>query len=108
MYSPHGFDIVAGLTGEVNTVSFRASSGNYLRHCGYLLRCHRDDGSELFRKDSSFKVKPSLAGTQGHFSFQSVNFPHMHIGHRSYILRICESNGSDLHRKDASFQIMPK
>ena len=106
--SPEAFTLVPGLTGETNTVSFLYHDGRYLRHCGYNLRCHRNDNSDLFSKDATFFVVPSLASTESHFSFKSVNFPSMHIGHRSYVLKICESNDSDLHRNDASFSIDPK
>ena len=64
------FSLVPGLTDEANTVSFVYRDGRYLRHCNYNLRCHNNDSSSLFSKDATFRVVPSLAATESHFSFQ--------------------------------------
>ncbi|GMH77997.1 hypothetical protein TL16_g07620 [Triparma laevis f. inornata] len=99
---------VPGLTGEPNTISFRSKCGEdtFLRHCGYWLRSHKNNGSDLFKKDATFFVRKGLVGVdEGYISFESTNFRGQYICHRSYKLRIDHSSDSDLHRKDASFKV---
>ena len=102
------FKMVPGLTGTPGAVSFESATepGHYLRHCGYWLRCHANDRSDLFLKDASFVPRPALTGSQeGHQSFESVNYPAHYICHRGYKLKIDRSEDSDLHRNDASFRV---
>ena len=77
----------------------------YLRHQGYRIKLHPNDGSELYRLDSSFRIVPGLAGTG--ISFESENYPNHYIRHRNYECHIDKSDGSDLFKKDASWNPKP-
>ncbi len=50
-------------------------TNSYIRHAGFVTWHHPNDGSKLFREDSSWKAMPPLCGKPGYMSFESVNFP---------------------------------
>lgn len=97
------FKVVKGLAGCADCISFEslAQPGFYLRHAGWILRQHRNDGSDLFRKDASFKVIPGLVGKG--VSFESVNYPGKYLRHQGFVMKLHKRDGSMLFNKDASF-----
>ena len=50
-------------------------TGRLIRHQGYVTWHHPNDGTQLFRDDSSWKPQPPLCGKPGYLSFEAVNFP---------------------------------
>jgi hypothetical protein len=93
------------LNGAAGAVSFESTNypGTYLRHQGYRLKQHRNNGQDLFKRDASFVVHPALNGLPGAFSFESVNFPGFYIRHSNYQLWIARNDNTPLFRQDASF-----
>ncbi len=84
------FRVVKGLAGRVDgtpTVSFESKNfpAFYLRHHHFRIKLHKNDGSEIFRKDASFKWRPGLGASleEGFNSLESVNFPGYYIRQRS-------------------------
>ena len=65
-----------------------------------------NDNSELFRLDSSFRVRPGLADPAA-VSFESVNYPGYFLRHSNWRLILSPNDGSDLFRKDATFFARP-
>ena len=65
-----------------------------------------NDNSELFRLDSSFRVRPGLADPSA-VSFESVNYPGYYLRHSNWRLILSPNDGSDLFRKDATFFARP-
>ncbi len=60
------------------------------------------ENSELFRLDSSFRVRPGLADPAG-VSFESVNYPGSFLRHQNSRLVLSPNDGSELFRQDATF-----
>ncbi len=58
-----------------NVVFGVPGTDRYLRHASFVTWHHPNDGSQLFRQDSSWKPTPPLCGKPGYMSFESVNFP---------------------------------
>lgn len=85
------FKIVPGLKGE--GVSFRADDGSYLRHSGYLLWAHINDGSDLFKKDATFIPLVGIAD-KSKYSFRSYNYPRHYIRHQGYRVKISDEVNS--------------
>lgn len=85
----------------------------FARHAGFVMWTHFNDGSPLFRADSSFKVVAPLAGTSGAVSFEAVNFPGYYIAHMNYRVHIYPANvdwGSgdkNYKRRDAEWFVRP-
>lgn len=60
--------------------SFRGALDNsFLRHSGFMLRKDPYDGSDLNRKDATFRQVAPLCGLPGFVSLQSVNYPNHYI-----------------------------
>jgi hypothetical protein len=94
-----------GLSGVPESVSFQSvgDPNKYLRHQGYLLYEHKNDGSTLFKADASFFVRKNKFFSDFD-AFESVNFPGHFIRHSGFRLRIQISDGSILFKNDASFK----
>ncbi len=61
---------------DFQNFSFNIPGTNkYIRHAGFVTWHHPNDGSELFKQDSSWKPMPPLCGKPGFVSFESVNYP---------------------------------
>jgi hypothetical protein len=96
-------------------ISFSPASNlsTFARHAGFDMWTHFNDGSPLFRADSSFKVVAPLAGTPGAVSFEAVNFPGYYIAHMNYRIHIFPANrdwtSSDKNykRRDAEWFVTP-
>lgn len=100
------FKIVRGLA-DPAAVSFESVNypGYYLRHQGYRIKLHKNDGSGLFQADATFRQVPGLADP-AKYSFQSVNYPTHYLRHRGFALYIEQGDG-DLYRSDCTFMIGP-
>eukprot|EP00051_Salpingoeca_urceolata_P033085 m.18860 g.18860 ORF g.18860 m.18860 type:complete len:574 (+) comp5806_c0_seq1:924-2645(+) len=74
--------VLAGNCGGA-TVSLQAvdRAGWFFRHRDGVLRLEHDDGSDMFRHDSSFMYRPGLAlnNSDTVFSLRSVNYPHNYL-----------------------------
>lgn len=99
------WQIVPGLANANGYVSFQSVSypGYYLRHSGYDLQLVKNDGSDLFKADATFKQVSGLAGSG--YSFQSYNYPERYLRHYEYLLRI-DPISTDLDRQDATFNLI--
>lgn len=79
-----------GLDGTPNSVSLESLNypGQFLRHRFWRIRLDANDGSELFRKDATFRYDraPYIVRDRGEddrtFTFQSVNYPGYYINAR--------------------------
>ena len=60
------------------------------------------NNSELFRLDSSFRVRPGLADPSA-VSFVSLNYPGYFLRHQNSRLVLSPNDGSELFRQDATF-----
>jgi len=72
-------------------VRFRSKNfpNDFLRHSNYEIWKQAEDNSDLFLKDSSFKVVAGLAGDNS-YSFQSENYPTYYLTHDGELLYIKE------------------
>ena len=102
------FVMVPGLAEDVGGVSFKSLyyPGYYLRHRRFKLEIGRYDGSDLFREDATFKIKPGLADNQ-YISLESFNYPKYYIRHYFYRLYLHKKSSSSLYKKDATFKLIP-
>jgi hypothetical protein len=76
-------------------VSFESAnvSGRYLRHQGFQLFLHANDGTSLFAQDATFCPTSGNSG-QG-WSLQSVNFTNKYIRHFNFTVYIASNGGSN-------------
>ena len=86
-------------------VSFQAVywPGYYLRHSNYELKLEKNDGSDTFKQDATFKKIAGFSNSSWS-SFQSCNYPDRYIRHSNYLLRI-DPISSDTEKQDATFKI---
>lgn len=64
----------------------------------------RDTGaSPAFRSESSFIVRPGLAGAAGAVSLESSAAPGAYLRHADFVLHVHRNDGSRLFREDATF-----
>ena len=95
-----------GLTGDPNTVSFRAchDATKYLRHADYVLWEHPVDYSIPYRKDATF-IQHKNIWYFGYDAYESFNYPLHFIRHQNSRLKISSYDGSVLYENDASFRL---
>jgi RNA polymerase sigma factor (sigma-70 family) len=98
------FAVVRGLA-DASCISFRSRDGRYLRHASWRMRLNRHEGTELFRADATFCVRPGLV--PGSVSLESANYPGAFLRHRGTELWVDPSDGSSAFRADASFRPRP-
>jgi hypothetical protein len=86
----------------IQSANFR---GRFLRHKNFRLVLDQDDNTEVFRKDSTFRLVAGLTGptADGWVSFESTNFPGLFIRHRDWHLYVEQRNSANL-RPDATFK----
>lgn len=98
------FDVTPQVPANAIPVSLR--SLNYpdlvIRHRNNQAFIDRNDGSELFRLDSTFIVRPGLADPSA-VSFESLNHPGQFLRHSNFRLILSRNDGSDLFSRDATF-----
>ena len=61
--------------------------------------------SDLFVKESSFKMVPGLSGTG--ISFQSITYPDRYVWHQNFKLYLHKNGNSYLFKQDATFTSHP-
>jgi Alpha-L-arabinofuranosidase B (ABFB) domain len=100
-----GFEGAHEISVSLESVNF---PGHFLRHQGFRLKLHQNDGSVLFRQDASFMFQGGndVEGNRG-FSLESVNFPGHFVRHSNFELWLAESDGSTLFAQDASWWPAP-
>ncbi|MCF4128762.1 AbfB domain-containing protein [Methylobacterium sp. SyP6R] len=106
------FRQVPGLAGS--GVSFQAStnSSQYLRHQNFQLWQQPNDGSDLFKSDTTFTPRAGLAGSCGCntgtcTSYESVNWPGYYVRHQNFSFYIAKPDGGPTYNQDASFCVAP-
>ena len=69
------FVVREGLCGDAGYISFESATypGKFIRHAGFVLRLHDKSNSDLYKKDSCFKISKQLC--EGSVSLYAVNFP---------------------------------
>ncbi|GAA5078070.1 hypothetical protein HNP84_009611 [Thermocatellispora tengchongensis] len=85
---------------SIESVNF---PGYYLRHTGFDFVLARNDDSELFKADATFKRVTGLADPTA-VSFQSYNYPDRYLRHYSFALRLDPIDDA-IGRADATFRI---
>ncbi|MEJ3745253.1 AbfB domain-containing protein [Actinomycetes bacterium KLBMP 9797] len=81
--------------------------GHFLRHRDFRLQLTRDDGSALFRKDSTFRRRNGLEGDpeQGWRSFEASNFRDHFIRHRDFHVYVEKGDKNPASfKRDATFK----
>jgi hypothetical protein len=78
--------------------------GYYLRHQNFRVQLHKSDGSQLFKDDATFKIKPGLADAAW-VSLESANYPGHYLRHRNFHLYL-EQGADDLFKKDSTFKFI--
>jgi hypothetical protein len=93
--------------GADDTVRFEASNfpGRFLRHQNFRVHLHQDDGSPLFRQDSTFKM--SRRGLFAWARIESTNFPGRFLRHRNFELWVEPDDGSTQFAQDATWRRLP-
>jgi hypothetical protein len=96
-----------GLNGRGISLESVNKPGQFLRHQGYRLKLHKDDGTALFKDDASFEIRSSIAVRgSGYVSLESLNFPNFFIRHKNYEAWIDPRIQQTLYEEDASFKII--
>ncbi|MEU9668227.1 AbfB domain-containing protein [Streptomyces bobili] len=98
------FVVVNGLA-DSSCSTFVTSDGLYLRHRDFVLRPERNDGSALFKQDSTFCAVPS-SHSSGAIMLESVNYPGRFLRHRNFALRLDAYGYGSNHREDFSFSLV--
>jgi hypothetical protein len=99
------FTVSAGLA-HSGCYSFQSVNmpGYYLRHYGMALTLQRDDGSAIFKGDTTFCGRAGLAGG-GTISFESYNLPGRYLRHYNYAMRLDLKATTSVFASDASFTV---
>jgi hypothetical protein len=107
--------VVSGLAGQGISFESVKYPGRYLRHQNYTLKLHTNDGTDVFRRDATFKPRlrgdfniPSpLSPRADNVSLESYNMANGYIRHYSGLFEV---NTSSFHpnvttfNKDATFR----
>ncbi|MEU8260354.1 AbfB domain-containing protein [Micromonospora sp. NPDC048999] len=98
---------VSALDGTRDAVSFESINfpGHYLRHQNFRIKLQRDDGSNLFHRDASFKTYRQ--GVFAHRRFESVNYPGHYVRHANFQLWLAKDDGSESFQKDSTWRRLP-
>lgn len=96
------FEVVAGLA-DSSCFSFRLPDGQYLRHSSWRLRVFANDGTALFRGDTTFCVRPG--SVSGSVSLESSNYPGWFLRHRGNELWVDHATGTAAFAADSAFRI---
>jgi len=94
-----------GLADE-DCVSFESVNhpGYYLRHYDYKLKIAKNDNTNVFKFDATFKKVRGLANAE-YVSYESYNFPGLYIGNSDYSCKIIEI-ATDTDKANATFNII--
>lgn len=98
--------IVPGLANSSGYISFESInySGYYLRNNNLDFELAKDDGTNSFKQDATFKKVPGLKDSSW-ASFESYNNPNKYIRHYSYLLKL-EEVSTDIEKQDATFKVI--
>lgn len=98
--------IVPGLANSSGYISFESTNypGYYLRSNNFDFELAKDDGTNSFKQDATFKKVPGLKDSSWS-SFQSYNNPNRYIRHYAYLLKL-EEVSTDIEKQDATFKII--
>jgi RNA polymerase sigma factor (sigma-70 family) len=96
------FEAVPGLA-DRDCFSFRLPDGRYLRHSSWRLRVSPDEGTQLFRGDATFCVRPGPV--RGSISLESSNYPGYFIHGRGQELWVDRPDGDRRFGPDTSFRV---
>jgi hypothetical protein len=96
------FEAVRG-RGDPSCFSFRLPDGQFLRHSMWRLRVSPDDGSPLFRGDSTFCVRPG--SDRESVALESFNYPGYFMHRRGQEIWVDQSDGRHQFDRDTSFRI---
>merc|ERR1719198_1740108 len=101
------FRLVDALNGDAAMVSIESCStpSYFIRHQGFDVKVHPEEGHDLYKQDSSWKVLPGLSG-DGTVTFESANFPGRAIRHQGYDLKLHNMDGSELFKQDSTFTLI--
>ena len=77
----------------------------FVRHRNFEIWRDPFQNNDLYKKDSTFIVRPANNKKDGYISFESVNYPGRFIRHANYVLWLHESDGSTLFNDDSSFRV---
>lgn len=77
--------------------------GHFLRHSFHSAVLGKYEHNKQFAKDSSFIIRPGLAGVGA--SFESVNFPGHFLRHSGYSMVLHKDDGSRQFSDDATFHM---
>jgi RNA polymerase sigma factor (sigma-70 family) len=96
------FAAVPGLADQ-KCFSFRLADGRYLRHSSWRLQAFPDDGSELFRGDATFCVRPGSRPDS--VSLESSNYPGYFVHRRDREIWVDRSDATRQFALDTSFRV---
>ena len=95
-------EVTQGLA-DPTCYSLRVPDGRFLRHLSWRLRLERDEGTQQFRGDATFCVRPGAANDS--VSLESSNYPGWFLRHRGDELWVDQSDGSAVFHADSSFLV---
>eukprot|EP00178_Gracilaria_changii_P021267 TRINITY_DN63276_c0_g1_i1.p1 TRINITY_DN63276_c0_g1~~TRINITY_DN63276_c0_g1_i1.p1 ORF type:complete len:423 (+),score=42.23 TRINITY_DN63276_c0_g1_i1:86-1354(+) len=98
------FRIVPGLARKGISFESVDKPNHFLRHYGYDLWLHGNNGSDQFSLDATFLRLPGLANTSA-TSFESFNFKFHFIRHQSSRLKVSRLIPEELFKRDATWNI---
>jgi hypothetical protein len=102
--SQREFRLVPGLAGRGYSIVSVNHPGHYLRHAGFQVFLHPNDGTDLFKQDATFMLGNALDGTAGAWSWNSVNYPDRWIVATGELLALF---GAEMRSsRDAAFRTM--
>jgi hypothetical protein len=96
--------VVAGLA-DPSCFSFRRPDGRYLRHSSFRLRLSRNEGTVLFREDSTFCARTGFLTAS--VSLESFNYRGFYLRHVGDQMWVDQYDGSAEFRADGSFFVRP-
>jgi len=98
------FTFVPGLA-DPRCYSLRDATGRYLRHYAFRIRLDLNDGSAIFRKDTTFC--PRSGSTAGSVALESYNYPGRYLRHRDNLqLWLDRSGNTASDRASRSFVVV--
>jgi hypothetical protein len=95
------------------SMSSASAPSLFMRHAGYVMWTHGNDGSPLFRNDATFKVVAGIGGTPNTISLESVNFPGFYVVHMNFRAQIypvgtnLNFDGRRPGRREAEWKVIP-
>ena len=100
------FALRSGLAGGA-LVSFESVNypGMYLRHKNWVLVLEKNDGSQQFASDASFKKTTLLGMERVSTGFEASNFPGFFLRHKNFKMVLERNDGTSQFKDDSGFLI---